>query len=273
MASRIGEESGYCEINLNVGCPSDRVRHGRFGACLMQEPQLVGDCIAAMKTAVSIPITMKCRIGVDEQDTEKALDHLADEAVAAGVDAVIVHARKAWLDGMSPKENRELPPLDYGRVYRLKKRLPWLTIVLNGGIRNLDEAKTHLAHVDGVMLGRAAYQNPTILLRVDPELFGARAPVVDAVDSVRAMRPLVYRLARQGVPINRLSRHMLGVFNGVPGARTFRRMLSAEAARPGTGPELLDRALSCVTINERASVRERAAWQPVAGAAETPLLT
>jgi len=257
-AARIGEESGFCEINLNIGCPSDRVRQGRFGACLMREPRLVGDCIAAMKAAVSVPVTMKCRIGVDEQDTEQALDRLADEAVSAGVDAVIVHARKAWLNGLSPKENREIPPLDRDRVYRLKKRLPSLTIVLNGGIRDIDEAKAHLGNVDGVMLGRAAYQNPAILLRVDAELFGVRPPVEDAVEAVRAMRPLVSRLARQGIPINRLTRHMLGVFSGAPGARAFRRILATEAGRPGTGAELLDRALGCITRQE-ALIREAAA--------------
>jgi tRNA-dihydrouridine synthase A len=249
-AARIGEESGFCEINLNIGCPSDRVRQGRFGACLMREPRLVGDCIAAMKAAVSIPVTMKCRIGVDEQDAEEALDRLADEAVSAGIDAAIVHARKAWLEGLSPKENREIPPLDYGRVYRLKKRLPSLPVVLNGGIRHLGEAKAHLGDVDGVMLGRAAYQNPAILLRVDPELFGVKAPVEDAVEAVQATRPLMSRLARRGIPVNRLTRHMLGIFSGAPGARAFRRVLATEAGRPGTGAELLDRALGCVTRQE-----------------------
>jgi tRNA-dihydrouridine synthase A len=245
-AARIGEEWGYCEINLNIGCPSDRVRHGRFGACLMREPRLVGDCIAAMKAAVSIPVTVKCRIGVDEQDPQEALDRLADEVVNAGVDALIVHARKAWLDGLSPKENRELPPLDYARIYRLKTRLPSLPIILNGGIRNLVEAKAHLGFVDGVMLGRAAYQNPAVLLGVDPQFFGIEAPVANALESVLAMWPLATRLVRQDIPVNRLTRHMLGLFVGVPGARAFRRTLAVEATRAGAGPDVLKRALDCL---------------------------
>ena len=243
-AARFGEAEGYCEINLNVGCPSDRVQDGRFGACLMREPLLVGDCVAAMKSAVSIPVTVKCRLGVDEQDTEEALDRLADAAVAAGVDALVVHARKAWLEGLSPRQNRDIPPLDYQRVYRLKARLSSLPVVMNGGIATINEAKAHLDHVDGAMLGRAAYQNPAILIDVDRAIFDEPNPLENALEAARAMRPLIERLARQGLPPHRLTRHMLGLFQGVPGARAYRRILATEATKPGAGPEVLDRALA-----------------------------
>src|SRR5215831_6079534 len=183
-AARIGEDFGYDEINLNVGCPSDRVKDGRFGACLMAEPRLVADCVAAMKRAVKIPVTVKCRIGIDDQDPEEALDRLARGVIEAGADALIVHARKAWLNGLSPKENRDIPPLDYDRVYRLKAAMPHVPIIINGGIASLDEAKRHLAHVDGVMLGRAAYQEPWRLLSVDPEIFGEAAPHASMKDAL-----------------------------------------------------------------------------------------
>ncbi|SED76480.1 tRNA-U16,U17-dihydrouridine synthase [Rhizobiales bacterium GAS188] len=246
QAARFGEEAGFCEINLNVGCPSDRVQDGRFGACLMREPSLVGECVAAIRAAVSVPVTVKCRLGVDDQDPEEALDRVADVAVAAGVDALIVHARKAWLNGLSPKENRDIPPLDHGRVYRLKARLPSLTIVINGGISTLAEAKAHFDHVDGVMFGRAAYQNPGLLLDVDRELFGSEPPVADAFAAARAMRPLLAELARQKIAPHRLTRHMLGLFQGRSGARSYRRILATEATKPGAGPEMLDQALACV---------------------------
>src|SRR5476651_1483363 len=190
-AAKIGEEFGYDEINLNVGCPSDRVKDGRFGACLMAEPQLVASCVAAMKRAVGIPVTVKCRIGIDDQDPEVALDTLARAVVAAGADALIVHARKAWLNGLSPKENRDIPPLDYHRVYRLKAAMPGVPIIINGGIGSLAEAKQHLAHVDGVMLGRAAYQEPWRLLSADPELFGEPAPYAAMKDVFEAMMPYI----------------------------------------------------------------------------------
>src|ERR1700744_126163 len=175
-SAKIGEDFGYDEINLNVGCPSDRVKEGRFGACLMAEPELVATCVAAMKHAVNVPVTVKCRIGIDDQDPEAALDTLARAVVAAGADALIVHARKAWLNGLSPQENRDIPPLDYDRVYRLKAAMPDVPIIINGGIASLDEARAHLDHVDGVMLGRAAYQEPWRLLTVDRVLFGEAAP-------------------------------------------------------------------------------------------------
>jgi tRNA-dihydrouridine synthase A len=251
QAARFGADAGYREINLNIGCPSDRVQEGRFGACLMREPGLVGDCVAAMKSAVSIPITVKCRLGVDEQDSEEALDRLADVVVAAGVDALVVHARKAWLDGLSPKENRDIPPLDYGRVYRLKQRLPALPVVVNGGISTLSAAKAHLVHVDGVMLGRAAYQNPALLLDVDAEIFGTPNPLADAFEAAEAIRPHLARLQAQGLTPHCLTRHMLGLFQGMPGARAYRRILATEATRPGAGPEVLDRALAAVMPGDR----------------------
>src|ERR1700681_2099698 len=201
-ASRIGADYGYDEINLNVGCPSDRVQSGRFGACLMAEPALVGDCVAAMKTAVAIPVTVKCRIGIDDQDPEIALDALADAAAAAGVDRLIVHARKAWLQGLSPRENRDVPPLDYARVYRLKERQPGLDIVVNGGIETLAQAAAHLARVDGVMMGRAAYQEPWRLLHVDPVMFGEPAPMASGREAAEALIPYVEREVAAGVRVN-----------------------------------------------------------------------
>jgi tRNA-dihydrouridine synthase A len=246
QAARFGEQQGYCEINLNVGCPSDRVQGGNFGACLMREPSLVGECVAAMKSAVAIPVTVKCRLGVDEQDPEEALDRVADAVVAAGADALIVHARKAWLKGLSPKENREIPPLDPERVYRLKARLPSMAIVINGGIASLSEAKRHLAHVDGVMLGRAAYQSPALLLDVDAQIFGAANPLSDAREAALAMRDRLEQMAASGLSPHRLTRHMLGLFQGVPGARAFRRVLATEATKPGAGAEVLERALACL---------------------------
>src|SRR5437899_3028537 len=190
-AAKIGEDFGYDEINLNVGCPSDRVKDGRFGACLMAEPETVAACVGAMKAAVTVPVTVKCRIGIDEQDPEAALDTLARAVVAAGCDALIVHARKAWLNGLSPKENRDIPPLDYDRVYRLKRAMPDVPVIINGGILGIDEAKAHLAHVDGVMLGRAAYQEPWRLLSVDNDIFGETAPHATMQDALEAIKPYI----------------------------------------------------------------------------------
>jgi tRNA-dihydrouridine synthase A len=243
--ARICADAGFDEINLNVGCPSDRVQEGRFGACLMAEPALVGACVAAMKAAVGIPVTVKCRIGIDDQDPEEALDALAGAAVAAGVDAVIVHARKAWLQGLSPRENRDVPPLDYARVYRLKERHPALPIILNGGIDTLEQTADHLGRVDGVMMGRAAYKEPWRLFGVDP-LFGAAAPLASARDAALAMIPYVDREIAAGVRLNSIVRHMLGLFTGVPGARAFRRHLATAAVRPGAGVEVLREALSLI---------------------------
>jgi tRNA-dihydrouridine synthase A len=245
-AAKIGEDFGYDEINLNVGCPSDRVKDGRFGACLMAEPALVADGVAAMKRAVKVPVTVKCRIGIDDQDPEIALDVLARAVVAAGADAVIVHARKAWLNGLSPKENRDIPPLDYDRVYRLKAALPDVPIVINGGIGSVAEAKQHLDHVDGVMLGRAAYQEPWRLLDVDPELFGEAAPYATMKDVFAAMFPYIEDQLAQGAKLHSMTRHFVGAFHGVPGARAFRRHLAEKGVRPGAGVEVLRDAITLV---------------------------
>jgi tRNA-dihydrouridine synthase A len=243
--ARICADAGFDEINLNVGCPSDRVQDGRFGACLMAEPALVGEGVAAMKAAVTIPVTVKCRIGIDDQDPEVALDALADAVTAAGVDSLIVHARKAWLQGLSPRENREVPPLDYARVYRLKERHPRLPIILNGGIETLEQATAHLSRLDGVMMGRAAYKEPWRLLEIDG-LWGEAPPAASAREAARAMLPYIARVTAEGVRLNSVVRHMLGLFAGVPGARAFRRHLATAAVRPGAGCEVLEEALSFV---------------------------
>jgi tRNA-dihydrouridine synthase A len=245
-AAKIGEDFGYDEINLNVGCPSDRVKDGRFGACLMAEPALVADGVAAMKRAVNIPVTVKCRIGIDDQDPEVALDVLARGVIAAGADALIVHARKAWLNGLSPKENRDIPPLDYDRVYRLKAALPDVPVIINGGIGSVVEAERHLDHVDGVMLGRAAYQEPWRLLDVDPKLFGEAAPYATMKDVFEAMSPYIEAQLAQGAKLHSMTRHFVGAFHGVPGARAFRRHLAENGARPGAGIGVLRDAISRV---------------------------
>ena len=251
-AARIGEDFGYDEINLNVGCPSDRVKDGRFGACLMAEPALVAECVAAMKRAVRVPVTVKCRIGIDDQDPEAALDALAHGVVAAGSDALIVHARKAWLNGLSPKENRDIPPLDYDRVYRLKRAMPQVPIIINGGILSIDEAKAHLAHVDGVMLGRAAYQEPWRLLAVDPEIFGEAAPHATMQDAFEAMRPYIEAQLAQGTRLHAITRHFVGAFHAVPGARAFRRHLAENGVKPGADISVLRDAIARVTQREPA---------------------
>lgn len=245
-AARIGEGFGYDEINLNVGCPSDRVKDGRFGACLMAEPELVARCVAAMKRAVSIPVTVKCRIGIDDQDPEVALDTLAQAVVAAGCDALIVHARKAWLNGLSPKENRDIPPLDYLRVYRLKRAMPDVPVIINGGVPSIEEAKTHLAHVDGVMLGRAAYQEPWRLLSVDPDLFGEAAPHATMQDAFEAMMPYIEAQLARGTRLHAITRHFVGAFHAVPGARAFRRHLAEHGVKPGAGIGVLRDAIARV---------------------------
>jgi len=243
-AARIAADFGYDEVNLNVGCPSDRVQSGRFGVCLMREPQLVADCVSAMRAAVSIPVTVKCRIGVDEQDPETALRALIDGCASAGVTVFAVHARKAWLEGLSPKENRDVPPLDYELVYRVKRERPALTIVVNGGIESLEQAQQHLSHVDGVMLGRAAYQNPIILAEVDARFFGGAPADIDT--SVDAYTDYVARQLAGGARLHPLIKPMLGLYNGRPGARLFRRHLSEQAVRDGAGISVLRDALSFV---------------------------
>jgi tRNA-dihydrouridine synthase A len=244
-SARIGADLGYDEINLNVGCPSDRVQSGRFGACLMREPELVADCMAAMKAAVSVPVTVKCRIGVDDQEPEEALFRLVELSAGAGVATFIVHARKAWLKGLSPKENRDIPPLDYPLVYRLKRERPDLTIIINGGVASLDEAAAHLDHVDGVMLGRAAYHEPGILGAVDARLFG-EGEAVDPFDAVDRYRPYMAERLAQGAHLAGMTRHMLGLFHGRPGARSWRRILTVEGSKAGAGLEVLDAAVAAV---------------------------
>ena len=245
-AAVIGADAGYDEINLNVGCPSDRVKDGRFGACLMAEPLLVARGVEAMKRAVNIPVTVKCRIGIDDQDPETALDMLARNVVAAGADALVVHARKAWLNGLSPKENRDIPPLDYDRVYRLKAALPDVPVIINGGIASLEEARRHLAYVDGVMLGRAAYQEPWRLLAVDSELFGEAPPHLAMKDVFAAMMPYIEGELARGTRLHSITRHFVGAFHGVPGARAFRRHLAENGVRPGAGVDVLRDAIALV---------------------------
>ena len=246
QAARIGEDFGYDEINLNVGCPSDRVQEGRFGACLMAEPALVADCVAAMRAAVKIPVTVKCRIGIDEQDPEETLLGFAEMVKAAGTDALIVHARKAWLKGLSPKENREVPPLDYGLVRRLKGAHPDLAIILNGGIASIEQAAAELAAVDGVMMGRAAYQEPWRLLAVDTQLFGRPAAFGSAREAGIALIPYIERELAKGARLSSITRHVLGLFRAVPGARAFRRHLATEAVKPGASAAVMADALALI---------------------------
>lgn len=245
-AAKIGADFGYDEINLNAGCPSDRVQDGRFGACLMREPKLVGDCVAAMKQAVSLPVTVKCRLGVDDQDIEKPLDDFADIAIAEGADALIIHARKAWLQGLSPRENRDIPPLDHARVYRLKERLQNFPIILNGGVRTVEDARLHLDHVDGVMMGRAAYENPGVLISIDPLIFGTQPSATDLHAAMEKLFPYIEREMSRGARLHNITRHLLGLFRGSPGARAFRRHLSTEAVKPSAGPEVLRQALAMI---------------------------
>ncbi|WP_458756498.1 tRNA dihydrouridine(20/20a) synthase DusA [Afipia sp. TerB] len=249
-SARIGEDFGYDEINLNVGCPSDRVQDGRFGACLMAEPQLVAECVAAMKKVVRVPVTVKCRIGIDDQDPEVALDTLARAVVNAGADVLIVHARKAWLKGLSPKENRDIPPLDYDRVYRLKMALRDTPVVINGGIPGITEVKNHLAHVDGAMLGRAAYQEPWRLLEVDPEIFGVPAPHATMHEAIEAFIPYIGDQLARGTRLHAITRHMVGAFHGVPGARAFRRALAEKCVKAEAGLAQLREAVALVGRRE-----------------------
>jgi tRNA-dihydrouridine synthase A len=250
-AARVGEQFGYDEINLNVGCPSDRVQSGTFGACLMRTPDLVGACVAAMKGAVGIPVTVKCRIGVDEQDPEIALDSLAGTVFAAGADALWVHARKAWLEGLSPKENRDIPPLDYDRVYRLKAKHPDRFIGINGGIQSLDEARRHLQHVDGVMLGRAAYHTPGILADADIVIFDEPARRVDWAELIETMAEYAARHVAAGGRLSQVTRHMVGLFHRLPGARRYRQILSTDGARVGAASDVLRAAFATVDLSSR----------------------
>ncbi|MEH2921619.1 tRNA dihydrouridine(20/20a) synthase DusA [Samsonia erythrinae] len=249
QCAKRAEQRGYDEVNLNVGCPSDRVQNGRFGACLMGEAQLVADCVKAMKDSTSIPVTVKTRIGIDDQDSYEFLCEFIQTVAERGeCDTFIVHARKAWLSGLSPKENREIPPLDYARVYQLKRDFPTLTIAINGGVKTLEEAKTHLQHLDGVMMGREAYQNPGILAQVDRELFGLDAAAADPAGVVQAMYPYIERELSDGASLGHITRHMLGLFQGIPGARQWRRYLSENAHKPGAGVAVVERALALVNL-------------------------
>ena len=264
-AARIGQAFGYDEINLNVGCPSDRVQSGRFGACLMREPSLVADCMAAIREAVSVPATVKCRIGVDDQEPPVSLFATVDACAAVGIEVFIIHARMAWLQGLSPKENRDVPPLDYGLVRRLKRERPHLSVSINGGIASLDEAEAHLddsdgVALDGVMLGRAAYHEPAILGQADRRLFGAATPDVDAFAAIDRYRPYMAARLDGGVHLPAMTRHMLGLMHGRPGARAFRRILTVESITPGAGLEVVDRALDAVREAEtRLELRGEAA--------------
>jgi tRNA-dihydrouridine synthase A len=258
-AAAIGADFGYDEINLNIGCPSDRVQEGAFGACLMREPALVGDCVAAIKARVDLPVTVKCRLGVDDQDPETALNALAESVIAAGADGLIVHARKAWLKGLSPRENRDVPPLDYGLVYALKKQFPQTPIILNGGLVRLDQMLAQVERVDGVMVGRAAYQEPALLLDVDRLFFGAEPAVGDALAAVALFIPYVERRLAEGVPLHAMTRHILGLFNGRKGARAWRRHLATEGVKPGADVRVLREALAYVSDPARREAVEAAA--------------
>ena len=253
-AARVGADYGYDEINLNVGCPSDRVQSGSFGACLMAEPQLVGECVATMAASSGLPVTVKCRIGIDDQDAEESLDRFIDEVSRAGCTTFVVHARKAWLQGLSPKQNRDVPPLDYGRVYRLKERRPELEIIINGGIEFFAAARAQLAHVDGVMLGRAAYADPYLLSEVDGVLFGEEGAVPARLDVLDAFRPYVEDRLARGSRLNQMTRHILGLFHGQPRARAFRRHLAENAHLDGAGIEVLDQARRIVAGERHVAV-------------------
>ena len=254
-AAKIGEDWGYDEINLNVGCPSDRVQSGAFGACLMREPDLVAACMAAMREAVNIPVTLKCRIGVDDQDPETALPQLVTSCREAGVEVFIIHARKAWLEGLSPKENREIPPLDYPLVYRLKQKFPDISIIINGGIETLDQTQTHLAQVDGVMVGRAAYKTPYFMADIDRLIFGAGEAPLSRDEIVERLIPYAEKLVAQNTPLHALTRHLMGLYQGCPGGRLWRRYLSENAVGANVPATVLQGALDVVrTQRERAAL-------------------
>jgi tRNA-dihydrouridine synthase A len=256
-AAAICADFGYDEINLNIGCPSERVQSGAFGACLMREPELVADCVAAMKARVNLPVTVKCRLGVDEQDPQEALFRFAECVIAAGADALFVHARKAWLKGLSPKENRNVPALDYALVRALKRAHPHIPIVLNGGLSDIAQMKAELDYVDGIMVGRAAYQDPALLLDVDPTFFDAPAPVASRCAAIEAYVPYIEARLKEGVPLAAMTRHILGLFNRLPGARAFRRHLATQATKPGAGVEVLREAMGLVREgSERAEAAE-----------------
>ncbi len=242
----IAEDWGYDEVNLNCGCPSDRVQNGMIGACLMAEPELVADCIAAMRNAVKIPVTVKHRIGIDDMEDYAGLENFVRTIAATGCDTFIVHARKAWLKGLSPKENREVPPLQYDKVCQLKQNFPHLNIIINGGITTLAQSQTLLQQVDGVMVGREAYSNPYLLAAVDQEIYGCLTPVVSRDQVMEQFKEYCIEQLQRGARLNHLTRHILGLYQGLPGARQFRRIISEQAHKPGAGIEVLERALAAV---------------------------
>lgn len=248
-AVRIASDFGYDEINLNVGCPSDRVQSGTFGACLMREPETVAACVEAMKAVATLPVTVKCRIGVDDQEPEAVLPDFIARMVTAGADAVWIHARKAWLQGLSPKENREVPPLDYQLAYRMKQEFPDLFIGINGGITDLDQAEEHLKQMDGVMLGRAAYHNTSILADVDHRIYGAQLRELDPTVLRDAMMAYAEDYIAKGGRLNHVTRHMVGLFQGLPGARRFRQILSSDATKPGAGSEVIAAAFATIEFD------------------------
>ncbi|MDT8870034.1 tRNA dihydrouridine(20/20a) synthase DusA [Vibrio fluvialis] len=249
--AKLAQERGYDEINLNVGCPSDRVQNGRFGACLMAEPDLVARCVSAMKEVVDIPVTVKTRIGIDDQDSYEFLTNFVTlVSEKGGCEQFTIHARKAWLSGLSPKENREIPPLDYPRAYQLKQDFPHLTIAVNGGVKTLAEAKEHLQHLDGVMIGREAYQSPYLLAEVDQQIFGLDTPVKKRSQVVQEMYPYIEQQLAQGSYLGHITRHMLGLFQNMPGARQWRRHISENAHKAGAGIEVVEQALAKIPYQE-----------------------
>lgn len=249
MAAKIAADYGYCELNLNVGCPSDRVQSGRFGACLMKTPQRVAECVSAMQSAVTLPITVKSRIGVDQQDSYDALCHFTETISQGGCQTLIVHARKAWLKGLSPRENRDIPPLRYPVVYQLKRDFPELEIIINGGIKTTEAIDTHLAQVDGVMIGREAYQHPYCLAEMDQRYFNSNNPVITRIDAIKQYETYVMKQLENGVPLRRLLRHLVGVFTGCPFAKQWRRYLSENSGQQNAGVQVLQEALTTITQN------------------------
>jgi tRNA-dihydrouridine synthase A len=259
QATQIGASFGYKEINLNVGCPSDRVQSGRFGACLMREPALVAECVSAMRDATDLPVTVKNRLGVDDQEPRESLFGFVETVAQTGVDVFIVHARKAWLKGLSPKDNREIPPLDYQIVRDLKLAFPHLTIILNGGLNDLAQAKAEMVGLDGVMLGRAAYHDPALLGHVDTAFLGASGAAVTPEAAFLAFRPYVVERLSQGVPLHAMTRHMLGLFQGQAGARLYRRALS-EHTKDGADIGVYDRALEIIAQQQARAKEQEARW-------------
>ena len=249
-AAKIGADAGYVEINLNVGCPSDRVQSGRFGACLMAEPDLVAECVSAMRDAVDVPVTVKNRIGIDEQTPDEVLPDFMAKVSSAGCKTFIIHARKAWLDGLSPKDNRTIPPLDYDLVYRMKQQFPHLEIIINGGIETMMDTMKHCTHVDGVMLGREAYSNPYVLADVDQRFFGHRLDPFTRIEVVEKMKPYIAAELEKGARLHSITRHMIGLFQGLPGARSWRRVLSEKGVKDGAGLEVLDEAMAELKARE-----------------------